>query len=272
MRTTHHVRDSFAHNADHLAHDTPLSAFVAGVVCTSGATPPRTATSPPRTATSPPPNGGNCTIRGVTRRRHAVARLLMVQNPHRQRCDVLRKGQRARAGPGAACFPMTPPPNGGNCSIRGATRRRHADRMLLMVQNPHHYPWCHAPTLVSCSLTVVTLSHWCGAARRDTDKRRKGVTDRTVAGERATNSTTGLVPIRQNTPSVIIQPVLIGRNALDQVESSFTGRMSPNGSKAPDQESSSRWCASCLRRRGAGVRAQASSLDDARDRAATNTL
>ena len=141
-----------------------------------------------------------------------------------------------------------------------------------MVQNPHHYPWCHAPTLVSCSLTVVTLSHWCGAARRDADKRQKGVTDRTVAGERATNSTTGLVPIRQNTPSVIIQPVLIGRNALDQVESSLTGRMPPNGSKAPDQESSSRWCASCLRRRGAGVRAQASSLDDARDRAATNTL
>jgi len=29
------------------------------------------------------------------------------------------------------------PPNGGNCTIRGATRRRHADRMLLMVQNPH---------------------------------------------------------------------------------------------------------------------------------------
>ena len=167
---------------------------------------------------------------------------------------------------------LTAAKRGGNCIIRATTRRRHADRMLLMVQNPHHYPWCHAPTLVSCSLTVVTLSHWCGAARRDTDKRRKGVTDRTVAGERATNSTTGLVPIRQNTPSVIIQRVLIGRNALDQVESSFTGRMSPNGSKAPDQESSSRWCASCLRRRGAGVRAQASSLDDARDRAATNTL
>ena len=272
MRTTHHVRDSFAHNADHLAHDTPLSAFVAGVVCTSGATPPRTATSPPRTATSPPPNGGNCTIRGVTRRRHAVARLLMVQNPHPQRCDVLRKGQRARAGPGAACFPTTPPANGGNCTNRATTRRRHADRMLLMVQNPHHYPWCHAPTLVSCSLTVVTLSHWCGAARRDADKRQKGVTDRTVAGERATNSTTGLVPIRQNTPSVIIQPVLIGRNALDQVESSLTGRMPPNGSKAPDQESSSRWCASCLRRCGVSVLARHSSLDDARDRAATNTL
>ena len=71
----------------------PLSAFFAEVVCTLGATPPRTATSPPRTATSPPANGGNCTIRAATRRRHAVAR-------------------------------------------------------LLMLQNPHHYPWCHAPSLV----------------------------------------------------------------------------------------------------------------------------
>ena len=87
VRTTHHVRDSFAQNADHFAHDTPLSAFFAEVVCTLGATPPRTATTPPRTATSPPPHGGNCTIRAATRRRHAVARLLMVQNPHRQRCD-----------------------------------------------------------------------------------------------------------------------------------------------------------------------------------------
>ena len=108
-----------------------------------GATPPRTATPVPRTATSPPANGGNCTIRGATRRRHAEGRLLMLQNPHRQRCDALRKGQRARAGPGAACFPMTPPPNGGNCSNRGATRRRHAGRRLLMVQNPHRQPDIH---------------------------------------------------------------------------------------------------------------------------------
>ena len=43
--------------------------------------PPRTATSPPRTATSPPPNGGNCTIRGATRQRHADRTLLMLQNP-----------------------------------------------------------------------------------------------------------------------------------------------------------------------------------------------
>ena len=120
----------------------------------------------------------------------------MLQNPHRQRCDALRKGQRARASPGAACFPMTPPPNGGNCAVRGArsssayvegtTKRgelhhemraielglrrghhqtggiapiepRHAGRMLLMVQNPHHYPWCHAPPLVQCTLTGAAL-------------------------------------------------------------------------------------------------------------------
>ena len=103
------------------------------------------------------PNGGNCIIRATTRRRHAGRMLLMVQNPHRQRCDALRKGQRARAGPGAACFPMTPPPNGGNCSIRGATRRRHAEAKLLMVQNPHHYPWRHAPSLASRSLTGAAL-------------------------------------------------------------------------------------------------------------------
>ena len=130
MRTTHHVRDSFAHNADHLAHDTPLSAFFAEVVCTSGATPPRTATTPPRTATSPP--------RTAT----------------------------------------SPPPNGGNCTNRATTRRRHAEARLLMVQNPHHYPGRHAPSLASRSLTGVTLSHWwCRAARRDADKRQKSVAD-----------------------------------------------------------------------------------------------
>ena len=41
----------------------------------------------------------------------------------------------------------------GNCSNRATTRRRHAGRMLLMVQNPHHYPWRHAPSLASYSLT-----------------------------------------------------------------------------------------------------------------------
>ena len=52
--------------------------------------------------------------------RHAVARLLMVQNPHRQSSAALLKGQRARASPGATCFPMTPLANGRNCTVRGA--------------------------------------------------------------------------------------------------------------------------------------------------------
>ena len=43
--------------------------------------------------------------------------------------------------PCVTCLPMTAPPSGGNCTIRGATRRRHAEGRLLMLQNPHHYPW-----------------------------------------------------------------------------------------------------------------------------------
>ena len=77
----HAARHRCVRNAGHLAHSS-LSTIFAEVVCAVDATPPRAATSPPRTVTSPPPNGGNCTIRGATRRRHAEARLLMVQNPH----------------------------------------------------------------------------------------------------------------------------------------------------------------------------------------------
>ena len=45
-RAARQVRRRCAHNADHLAHDTPLSAFVTEVVCDLGATLPRGATSP----------------------------------------------------------------------------------------------------------------------------------------------------------------------------------------------------------------------------------
>ena len=166
MRTTHHVRDSFAHNADHLAHDTPLSAFVAEVVCTSGATPPRTATSPPRTTTSPP--------------------------------------RTATSPPRTA---TSPPPNGGNCTNRGATRRRHAEARLLMLQNPHHDPRRHAPSLAPCSLTSAgqpggapinacrasPKGPCCtGAGRAGADKRQKGVAERTGAGTRVARSATTL--------------------------------------------------------------------------------
>ena len=95
-RAARQVRRRCVHNADHLAHDTPLSAFVAEVVCDLGA-------ALPRGATSPTVNGG----------------IALHEDP----C--------------ATCLPVTSPSNGGNCTIRGATRRRHADRMLLMVQNPH---------------------------------------------------------------------------------------------------------------------------------------
>ena len=64
------LRSGVARVTEHLghhAHDTPLSAFVTEVVCTVGATYPRTAASPPRTAASPPVNGGNCASRGPVR-------------------------------------------------------------------------------------------------------------------------------------------------------------------------------------------------------------
>ena len=153
------------------------------VICGLGASPPRTATSPPRTttspprtATSPPANGGNCTTRGATRRRHAVARLLMLQNPHPAMGAEGSQGRTASrscphhrpSGPSSPCQPFfievvctlgaspprtatspprtatspprtatSPPANGGNCTTRGATRRRHAVARLLMLQNPH---------------------------------------------------------------------------------------------------------------------------------------
>ena len=54
------------------------------------------ATAPPRTAAAPPPIGGNCNIRGATRRRHADSQLLMLQNPHRHQCRARCRGR----GPG----------------------------------------------------------------------------------------------------------------------------------------------------------------------------
>ena len=72
-------------------------------------------TSPSRTSTSPPPNGGNCAVRGA---RSSSAHVEGVTK------------------------------RGGNCTNRATTLRRHAEARLLMLQNPHHYPWCHAPQLL----------------------------------------------------------------------------------------------------------------------------
>ena len=159
MRATHEARHRCHQDAGHLARNPPLSAFFGEVVGDVGASPLQTVTSPPRTATSLPANGGNCAIRAATRQRHAEGRLLMVQNPHQTGgIAPLEAHGRARPtsrappngrialheAPGAACLPMTPPANGGNCTIRAATRRRHAEERLLMVQNPHVSPKCTA--------------------------------------------------------------------------------------------------------------------------------
>ena len=68
VRATHYARHRCAQNADHLAHNTPFSAFFTEVVCVLGA-------SPPQAATSQPQNGGNDAIQApdtpMTRRQRA---------------------------------------------------------------------------------------------------------------------------------------------------------------------------------------------------------
>ena len=51
----------------------------------------------PQVGAWPPPNGGNGVIRGVTRRRHAVSQLLIVQNPHRDRHERRRTANKTWA-------------------------------------------------------------------------------------------------------------------------------------------------------------------------------
>ena len=52
------------------------------------------------------------------------------------------------------CTPRARPPRRGNCTIRAATRRRHAERKLLMVQNPH----------VAARHASKRFTHWPSAA------------------------------------------------------------------------------------------------------------
>ena len=101
---------------------------------------------------------------------------------------------------------MTSPPNGGNCTIRGATRRRHADGRLLMLQNPHLYPWCHAPSLASCSLTGVMIPHWCRTARRAPINAGGESPTETGPGYRRPAPRRRLLPIRRYTRSGRFNP------------------------------------------------------------------
>ena len=66
--------------------------------------------------------------------------------PHRHQTG----GVALHEDPCATCLPVTSPPNGGNCTIRGATRRRHTDRTLLILQNPPSSPGCGGVAEVNC--------------------------------------------------------------------------------------------------------------------------
>ena len=65
---------------------------------------------------------GNCTIRGATRRRHAVARLLMLQNPHHYSNRVRLRHPRAQ-GPGG--LSMVTPGIGRAAPTSARVRPRH---------------------------------------------------------------------------------------------------------------------------------------------------
>ena len=133
VRAIRQVRRRCAHNAGHLAHDTPLSAFAIEVVCDLGATPSRGATSLPRTVTSLP--------RGAASLPRGAASL-----------TASGGGVAPYGDPCVTCSPVTSSPNGGNCTIRGATRRRHAEGRLLMLQNPPSSFGCGWVAGVNCVL------------------------------------------------------------------------------------------------------------------------
>ena len=70
-----------AQNADHLAHNTPFSAFFAEVVCALG-------TTPARTATSPPPIERNFATRGSDTSATRRQRAWRGENPGYRTCHV----------------------------------------------------------------------------------------------------------------------------------------------------------------------------------------
>ena len=83
-----------------------------------------------------PPRGGNCVNRDSTRRRHAAAMRLMVQNPHPPRARSMARSTILPTALPTALHGVSrslPRPEGGIASIG----TRHAAAMRLMVQNPH---------------------------------------------------------------------------------------------------------------------------------------
>ena len=109
----HHDKHHCAQNADHLAHNTPFSAFFIEVVCTLGAT-------LTKATLGLPPNGGNGVIRTTTRRRHADSQPLMLQNPHRHRRGGRRRDRRARPRNPWAAGPDNEPTRRSKLAVRMA--------------------------------------------------------------------------------------------------------------------------------------------------------
>jgi len=181
------------------------------------------------------------------------------------------------------CLPMTAPPNGGNCTIRGATRRRHAEGRLLMLQNP-------PLPLVSWSLTGAGLpggrqSTPVGHHRRDPAARARVGRERVrrapintgraspamTRGRRAASSAAKLVTDEALHPIGKIQPQPIRRNPPDHVQSSRcdgSHRRRERASTMTDDASARH----CQPPSAARERQPDAALDNARDRAATNTF
>ena len=96
----------------------------------------------------------------------------------------------------------------------GSTRRRHAPGRLRVVQNPHHYPWCIAPSLVRGCLTGAGP---LGGVLINVGRASPAMTGDVMVGQLREGACVrwGVTPDREDsTPS-------------DRVESSLTGRMFP---------------------------------------------
>ena len=153
--------------------------------------------------------------------------------PHRHQTG----GVALHEDPCATCLPVTSPPNGGNCTIRGATRRRHADRTLLMLQNPPSSPGCGGGAEVNCvpespaSQNIWAITPMPAIVRRgglrlgrhipaNSDLTTRGVTSLTVNGG---NCTIRGATRRQNPPNAAKPP------PLPRVSCSLAGAGLPGG-------------------------------------------
>ena len=132
-----------------------------------------------------------------------------------------------------------------------------------MLQNPHHYPWCHAPSLVQDCPTGANKRRW-GVADNDRGRLAASSQARLVADE-------ALHPIGK------IQPQLIRCNPPDHVQSSRwdgSHRQREHASTMTDDASARhRQLPSAARQRHRHLprRRPGPNLADARDRTPTNT-